>query len=175
VKWPKGSVNADHWRGVRRYVKVGPRHFDHFSKQLAKCNFWHNPAFTIRCILTALPDCLSDNLVNCSEPLAYLLQAALSQGQHTLFYGFLPELQPRRSNQYEFPHVIGDFHHFIQADAALVSGAVARAAASAFEGFDFFGLAWREPDVDDCLDRNSDLGLALLADPADQALSLYQV
>src|SRR5215469_2381515 len=123
----------------------------------------------------ALPDCFSDNLINRGEPLANLFETALSQSQHTLLYGFLPEFQSRSSNQYQFSHLVSDFHHFIQSDPALISGAVASAAASTLESLDFFSLAWREPDVDDCLYRHSDLGFAFLADPAHQPLRLYQV
>ena len=73
-------------------------------------------------------------------PALILVEPALAQSEHAFLDCLALDLPGRSADQDQFLDLLGDFHHFVQADAALVAGSVAGLAALALEGLDVLGF-----------------------------------
>src|SRR5215212_9733733 len=106
---------------------------------------------------------------------AYLVEAGLAQRDHPVVNSLLAQLQRRGPDQDQLAQLVRHFHHFVEADAALVASVVAGLAAAPLVGLHLLGLLDREADFQQGLGRHGAFSLAVLADAADEALRLDEV
>src|SRR6202161_3571777 len=78
---------------------------------------------------SSLQNGFAQNFFHGRLPGRYLLQAAATQRNHSLFQRFLLDLQRRSADEYQLTKLVVDFHHFVKPDSALVTGVVAGCAA----------------------------------------------
>src|SRR5450432_3808640 len=65
-----------------------------------------------------------------------LFQTRFAQRNHAVFDRLLPQLDSRGADQYQLADLIGNFHHFVKADASLVTGIVTSGAALALKNLE---------------------------------------
>src|SRR5262249_11276233 len=66
------------------------------------------------------------------DALFYFSETRLTKSDHSLVDRLAPQLESRGADENQFSQLLGHFHHFIQADAALVPGLVAPLAPHTF-------------------------------------------
>src|SRR4029453_18945610 len=77
---------------------------------------------------------LPDDFVNRRYAFLHLPKAAAAQRDHSFVNRLAPQFERRGAHENQFAEILGDFHHFVQADTTLVAGVVALLAALALVG-----------------------------------------
>ena len=79
--------------------------------------------------MSALLDCLPDDLVDRRDPFLDLLKTALPEGDHPALDRLASKLQRRSTDENQLSELFGDLHHFVETDPTLETRAVALLAA----------------------------------------------
>src|SRR5262245_36002724 len=116
-----------------------------------------------------------ENLLHRGMSVADLVQTAAPERDHRLLDGPAPQLDRRGTREDHLADRVGDLHHLVEPDAALVTRVVARHAALSLVELHARRVVLREADVHQGAGRHVDLLLAALAEPPHEALGADQV
>ena len=167
VQRPQMAVNAHPRRAVGREMQIAAAQLDHLLQQLAQGDASH--------FVPLLTEPFRARLLPSSSAPGDFGKSAAPQRDHSQFQRFLLQLQRRRADQNQFAKFVVDFHHFVEADAALVAGVVAGRAAFAVYIVDLAGFLRCEARLDQRLRLHLQRFLAVRADAPHQALRADQV
>src|SRR4030095_11823712 len=118
---------------------------------------------------------LPDDFVNRRYAFLHLPKAAAAQRDHSFVNRLAPQFERRGAHENQFAEILGDFHHFVQADTTLVAGVVALLAALALVRNHRLGIFGVDPGVHQSLGWRGMRFRAVLANAAHETLRADQV
>ena len=131
------AVHAHLRRRVGRDVQVRPVHLDHRLQQFRQCG--HISSSPVQSHFT-VSRTTSSIVVT---PSFTLRRPLMPQRDHPFVDRLAPQLEARGADENQLAQLLADFHHFVEADAALVAGVVARSQPAPFIGVTVVGVLLR--------------------------------